>query len=95
MGGNSNFSEKTHTTVVNAHGALVELSIPPEQGQTLTLMNGQTNEKQESKVILVTAGEAGKFNVALEFMGPNPGFWSVSFPPDDWASRHQEVKRNP
>ena len=94
VAGKSDFVEKTHTIVVNAHGALVEMSVTPEQGQTLTLKNSQTNEVQESKVVLVTAGESGKFNVALEFTTPNPGFWSVSFPPDDWSGRHPDAKKH-
>jgi hypothetical protein len=89
-----NFAEESHTVVVNAHGALVEMSVPPDQGRTVTLKNVQTNEKQESKVILVTAGESGKFNVALEFTGPNPGFWNVTFPPDNWSIRHPDGKQN-
>jgi len=93
IAGKSAFEEKTRTIVVNAHGALVELGVSMEQGQTLTLKNSQTNETQEAKVKLVSAGESGKFNVALEFTAPNPGFWSVSFPPDDWVSRPPDTKR--
>lgn len=92
---NPNFSEMTRTVVVNAHGALVEMSVAPEQGQTLNLKNCQTNESQESKVVLVTAGESGKFNVALEFTAPNPGFWSISFPPDDWSGHDADKKKLP
>jgi hypothetical protein len=79
--------------VLNAHGALVELSAPLEQGQNVTLQNAKTNEREESVVKLVSTGESGKFNVAIEFAQPNPNFWRISFPPDDWTMRHPQAKR--
>ncbi|MBZ5658955.1 MAG: hypothetical protein LAO08_00975 [Acidobacteriia bacterium] len=83
----SEFSENAHTVVVNAHGALVELGIPLDQGQRVILHNIRTSEKIASEVKLVTPGESGKFNVALEFVDPNPGFWHISFPPEDWSAQ--------
>ncbi len=93
VAGNPKFSEKTHTVLVNAHGALVEMSVAPDQGQALTLTNILTNQIQGSKVVLVTAGEAGKFSVALEFTAPNPDFWSISFPPEDWSGHNPDGKK--
>jgi hypothetical protein len=92
VAGDASFSEKTHTIVVNAHGALVEMSIAPDQGRTLILKNVLTNGVQESKVVLVTASDSGKINVALEFTAPNPGFWSISFPPEDWSIHNTDAK---
>jgi hypothetical protein len=79
------FSENAHTVVVNAHGALVEMGMPLDQGQRVILRNIRTSEKIASEVKLVTPGESGKFNVALEFVEANPSFWHISFPPEDWA----------
>jgi hypothetical protein len=90
---NKPFSEEAHTIVVNAHGALVELKISLEQGQTVTLLNVRTSEKTECGVKLVTPAEARKFNTALEFTVPNPGFWRISFPPDDWSSKSPDAKK--
>ena len=89
----SPFSEETHTIVVNAHGALVELGVPLEQGQVVTLLNIRTSEKTECAVKLVTPAEPKKFNTALEFTIPNPGFWRISFPPDDWSSKSPDAKK--
>jgi hypothetical protein len=88
------FREETRTIVVNAHGALVEMTISLEQGQVVTLLNMQTSEKIECGVKLVTGADARKFNTALEFTTPNPGFWRISFPPDDWTLRHPDAKKN-
>ena len=76
----SPFSEETHTIVVSAHGALVEMGVSLDQGQIVTLQNVRTTEKSECGVKLVTPSGAGKFNTALEFTNPNPGFWRISFP---------------
>ena len=90
----SPFSEETHTIVVNGHGALVEMGISLDQGQIVTLLNMRTSEKTECAVKLVTRAEPQKFNTALEFTNPNPGFWRISFPPDDWSIRSPDAKRN-
>jgi hypothetical protein len=89
----SPFREETHTIVVNAHGALVEMNVSLDQGLTVTLSNVRTSEKTECTVKLVTPAEAKKFNTALEFTKPNPGFWRISFPPEDWTSKSPDAKK--
>jgi hypothetical protein len=84
------FSEKAVTVVVNAHGALLESGISLNQGQTVTLRNVRTNEQIVSTIKLVTPAESGKFTMALEFNTPNPAFWHISFPPEDWTPRALE-----
>ena len=87
-------TEETHTIVVSAHGALVEMGVSLDQGQIVTLQNVRTTEKSDCGVKLVTPSGAGKFNTALEFMTPNPGFWRISFPPEDWSLRYPDAKRH-
>ncbi|MGH9678996.1 MAG: hypothetical protein ACRD4Y_03520 [Candidatus Acidiferrales bacterium] len=91
----SSFSEQAHTVIVNAHGALVEMGTSLETGQSVTLRNSRTSEEIESTVKLVTAGDPGKFHVALEFNAPSPGFWHISFPPDDWEAHRLDVAKKP
>ena len=38
-------TEETHTIVVSAHGALVEMGVSLDQGQIVTLQNVRTTEK--------------------------------------------------
>ena len=90
---NKPFSEETHTIVVNAHGALVELGISLDQAQPVTILNVRTSEKTDCIVKLVTPVEGRKFNTALEFKNPNPGFWRISFPPDDWTNKSPDAKK--
>jgi hypothetical protein len=90
----SSFSEETHTIVVNAHGALVEMAALLEQGQTVALQNVRTAETIHCKVMLVKPVGTGKFSTAFEFVTSNPDFWRISFPPDDWSARSLDVKKN-
>lgn len=88
------FKEDTHTIIVNAHGALVEMDTSLEQGQSVTLQNVRTSDKIECTVKLVQRASGGKYPTAFEFTTPNPGFWRISFPPEDWNIRNPEAKRN-
>jgi gamma-glutamylcysteine synthetase len=89
----SAFSETTHTIVVNAHGALVQMAASLELGQVVTLKNARTGDLSECVVKFVTPMD-GKFNTALEFTKPHSNFWHVSFPPEDWTMKHPDAKKN-
>ena len=89
----SALNEETHTIVVNAHGALVETTALLEQGQSVQMLNVRTGEQIECVVKLVTPATAGKFSTAFEFKTPNPDFWRISFPPEDWSNRAPEAKK--
>jgi hypothetical protein len=86
------FAEETLTFAVNAHGALVGLNVEPRLGQTVSLRNTATNEIQECKVVFVILAKDGKFIVGVDFATPNPSFWHMNFPPDDWSTAHPDAK---
>src|ERR1700690_2114021 len=94
LANDSPFTEETQTIVVNAHGALVEMKVSLDQGQIVSLRNVLTSEKSECAIKLVTPSGPGKFNAALEFTNPNPEFWRISFPPEDWPPRNLAAKKN-
>jgi hypothetical protein len=83
--------------VVNAHGALVESGFLLESGQHVLLRNARTNEKIASEVKLVAPGESEKYkyNVALEFVSPNSGFWHITFPLEDWLAYRLSSRKKP
>ena len=85
--------EETHTIVVNAHGALVEMGTQLDAGQQVSMRNVRTNDTVDCVIKLVTPAGAGKFSTAIEFAQPSPGFWRVSFPPEDWTSRSPDAKK--
>lgn len=79
------FLEETKTLVVNAHGALIVLSMRVACGQKLVLKNQKTNEERPCKVVFLGPGKIGKNQVGVEFTQPAPFFWHIDFPPEDWT----------
>ena len=79
------FSERTQTMVVSAHGALMALveKVGPEQ--RLFLQNTNSGEQKECRVVYVKKESAGPTKVAVEFKGPAPSFWRIAYPPADWV----------
>jgi len=83
--------EQTHTVVVNAHGALINLELPVRVGQVVILQNPETCEEQSCRVIRVNSVPGGKPEVGIEFVVPAPHFWRVAFPPEDWVPHSPEI----
>jgi len=77
------FSERTHTVVVNAHGALIQLCERVFAGKKLRLKNLTTNEEINCEVIDINLGNSTKPEVGVEFSEPYPRSWHVSFPPPE------------
>jgi hypothetical protein len=86
------FSEGTHTLVVNAHGALMNLEAQVSTHETFLLKHALSGEEQECRVVF-TCGNSmiGPTEVGVEFRQPAPGFWHIAFPPSDWLC-HESAK---
>lgn len=84
-------SEMTHTAVVNAHGALIYLSLKVTVGQVIILKNPETDEEQLCRVARADPAPDGRTEVGIEFVKPAPNFWRVAFPPSDWAPHSPEI----
>ncbi len=81
------FREVCETIVVNAHGGLLYLNQPVENGALVVLNSPHTQEELECRVVyLGEAGDKGQ-RVGVEFLTPAPHFWGVDFAPADWPSR--------
>ena len=68
-------SEKTHTLIVNNHGALILLAAPIEIQQIIRLENPDSGEELLCRVVSLGPSFMGKTQVAVEFVMPTPGFW--------------------
>jgi hypothetical protein len=88
--GGQHVSETTFTSVVNAHGALLQLSLNVKVGQRLIIRHPETQEEQFVRVVRTGQSE-GKTEVAIEFLRPAPKFWRIAFPPEDWTPRPVEI----
>jgi len=72
------------TQVVNAHGGLMKMKMELHVGQPMLLVNPQNSVEQNCRVVRVDDTAEDDFAVAFEFDKPNPKFWPVVFPPEDW-----------
>ena len=68
-------SEKTHTMIVNDHGALILLAAAVEVQQIIRLENVASGEELLCRVTSLGHSFMGKTQVAVEFIMPTPGFW--------------------
>jgi hypothetical protein len=81
----SRFDEDTDTLAINAHGASIPLSHSLVKGQRLALLNISTGDKAECIVAYLGQRHGDRVEVGIEFTLPNPNFWHVVFPPNDWT----------
>ena len=95
IGNGGAFEEETETLAVNAHGALLLLAQRVTAGQKLALKHRKTQEEMECSVVWLGPVKGGKYEVGIEFTHSKPGFWRVTFPPEDWTPRHPDARTRP
>ena len=73
------FREICETLVVSAHGGLLNLRHEVDNGEMLVLINPETQEEQECRIVYL--GEPGNrgTRVGVEFLTPAPHFWGIDF----------------
>jgi hypothetical protein len=87
----SPFSEGTHTLVVNAHGALINLETKVAVHERVVLKHALSGEERECRVVFTRGSSViGPTEVGIEFRQPAPDFWHIAFPPSDWP-RHESA----
>ena len=73
------FRETCETLVINIHGGLLCLRHEADDGELLILVNPETQEEQECRIVyLGESGEKGQ-RVGIEFLTPAPHFWGIDF----------------
>ena len=80
-GGAELFRESAYVRCVSAHGGLVVMAASVVAGQVLRLINRNTREHQDCRVIHVESAEGSKWAAGIEFLQPAGNFWQISFPP--------------
>lgn len=73
------------TVDVSAHGALLDVTMPVDIGQTLRLVNVRTKREIECHVLrFAKRYPEGGGQIAIDFVGVSPHFWGIASPPADW-----------
>jgi hypothetical protein len=75
--------ETCHTLVVNAHGALIVLTMKVRLTQQLVLENLISGKEQRCRVVHVAERQSNMSEIGVEFLEPAPHFWNIDFPSDD------------
>ena len=73
------------TSVVNAHGGLLESPLRLATNQKILLINPNSGVDASCKVVRVEGPNSSLYDVAFEFDQRSPQFWPIDFPPEDWA----------
>jgi hypothetical protein len=89
------FEEETTTLLASPHGALVLLAAPVSKGQRITLANANTKAALECVVTYIGDVEGDCVQIGVDFLTPNPTFWPVAFPPENWTPHHPDAKFTP
>jgi c-di-GMP-binding flagellar brake protein YcgR len=71
---------EARTLSVSRHGGMMALEPEVRIGQKLTLINVNSGQKAECKVVSAKPVRDGKRNVAFEFMSAEINFWKMYFP---------------
>jgi len=84
------FREVCETLVVNAHGGLLILRHEVDTDEMLVLVNPETQEEQECRIVFT--GESGSkgIRVGVEFLTPAPHFWGIDFDAPRQSAIHRE-----
>ena len=83
------------TSVVNAHGGLLESPLKLAANQKILLINPHAGEEAGCRVVRVEGPTSALYEVAFEFDQRNPRFWPINFPPEDWSVKEEITDHNP
>ena len=75
------------TSVVNAHGGLLESPLKLATNQNFLLINPHSRLEVGCKVVKVDCPNSALYDVAFEFEQRSAQFWAINFPPEDWAAK--------
>ena len=88
------FEEECFTIAVNVEGGLLQLRKAVRKGQRLSLFQAKTGQQAFCIVAHIGPFDDGCAAVRVRFLEPQPEFWHITFPPDDWTPRHPDSKFN-
>ena len=88
------FREVCETLVVSAHGCLLMLRNEVDNGEILVLVNPETQEEQECRIVYLGDSGARGMRVGVEFLTPAPHFWGIDFGARQLSKTEREETAN-
>ena len=85
------FKEKTHTLIVNKHGAKLVTSHQLAIGMQILIENPSMGSSGKANVVWVTAksNSQGLHEVGVQLVEAQ-NIWGLEFPPDDWTAQEKD-----
>jgi hypothetical protein len=77
---NGKFKAEARTLSVSGHGGMMVLELEVTIGQKLMLINVNSGQRADCKVVSAKAVRDDKRNVAFEFTSTEINFWKMYFP---------------
>ena len=75
------FHDITQTLLVSTHGALVPLGTAVSEGQSILLVNCETQAEEKCRVVYVECEFGGQRKVAIAFARQAGNFWGLAYDP--------------
>jgi hypothetical protein len=88
------FREVCETLVVSAHGGLLMLRNEVDNGEILVLVNPETQEEQECRIVYLGDSGARGMRIGVEFLTPAPHFWGIDFDAQQLSKSEREETAN-
>ncbi len=85
------FRREARTTDVNAHGAHLILVTTTEIEPAILLINKKTGTEAQCHLLYQKKMMGGKYELGIEFVAPQPRFWGIAFPPEDWSRAERKI----
>jgi hypothetical protein len=82
------------TSVVNAHGGLLESPLKLASNQKILLINPHSGIEVSCKVVRVEGPTSALYEVAFEFDQRSANFWPITFLPEDWGAVKEVANDN-
>ncbi|MGA3323774.1 MAG: hypothetical protein ABSF45_04830 [Terriglobia bacterium] len=85
------FKEKTHTLIVNKHGAKLATSHQLAVGTQILIENPTMGSAGEANIVWVSAKRSsqGLHEVGVQLVEAQ-NIWGLEFPPDDWTNQEKD-----
>jgi len=73
------------TSVVNAHGGLLQSSLKLVTDQRILLIKPNSGMEVGCKVVRVEGPKSALYEIIFEFERGSSRFWLINSPPEDWV----------
>jgi len=85
------FHHQTRTADVNSNGAHLILMTTLDVEPSILMINKWSSLEAQSRVVFQKRIDASRTELGLEFVIPQPRFWGIAFPPEDWNKAERKM----